>query len=353
MDFCLKQVQSDCEELLSRFQRSESVRFENFSEIWREMKFFQIFYGTTKRQKRMFARLILDKAYSFFLPPFSFQIRVGALYLLYSLYGCQTASPQEQIRVPLKDWEDIKRFEKDAVDAQHLDVVYILRQLMAQKAFYFTAMPTLLSYNKKRKLQKSLQCVGFMEPSSRPQELVSTELLEELAHIHGLYGKMKGSVFPSTEQSASSVQLIRKDLVLELRRTVVDFYQWQCKKESDEDEDDGGEGTSLQQECSKRADLLASIKSKAFGQASETCRSRRHRHVELNVSSNEVGSSGFPSAQRLSLKARTKRDVRISGDMRKEAETRTQINRLTSLDFPVTKNIQKTQKEVSSEDDDA
>lgn len=92
-----------------------------------------------------------------------------------------------------------------------------------------------------------------MEPSSRPQELVSTELLEvgsrsavvqidreytmnselfvqELAHIHGLYGKMKESVFPSTEQSVSSVQLIRKDLVRELRRTVVDFYQWQYKK---------------------------------------------------------------------------------------------------------------------------
>lgn len=50
-----------------------------------------------------------------------------------------------QIRVPLKDWEDIKRFEKDAVDAQHLDVVYILRQLMAQKAFFFTAMPTLVT----------------------------------------------------------------------------------------------------------------------------------------------------------------------------------------------------------------
>lgn len=110
-----------------------------------------------------------------------------------------------------------------------------------------------LSYNKKKKLQRSLQCEGFMEPSSRPQELVSTELLEvgsrwavvqidreyamnserfvqELSHIHGLYGKMKESVFPSTEQSVSSIQLIRKDLVRELRRTVVDFYQWQYSK---------------------------------------------------------------------------------------------------------------------------
>lgn len=43
MDFCRKQVKSDCEELLSRFQRTESVRFEVFSKIWREMKFSHIF----------------------------------------------------------------------------------------------------------------------------------------------------------------------------------------------------------------------------------------------------------------------------------------------------------------------
>lgn len=43
-----------------------------------------------------------------------------------------------QIRLSLKDWED-------AVDAQHIDAVYILRQLMFLKAFNFTAMPTLVS----------------------------------------------------------------------------------------------------------------------------------------------------------------------------------------------------------------
>lgn len=50
-----------------------------------------------------------------------------------------------QIRLALKDWEDVKKFEKDAVDAQHLDVVYVLQQLMFRKAFHFTAMPTLVS----------------------------------------------------------------------------------------------------------------------------------------------------------------------------------------------------------------
>lgn len=43
MEFCVKEVKSDCEELLSRFQRTESVRFETFTEIWREMKFSEIF----------------------------------------------------------------------------------------------------------------------------------------------------------------------------------------------------------------------------------------------------------------------------------------------------------------------
>lgn len=54
----------------------------------------------------------------------------------------------------LKDWADIKTFENDAVEAQHLDVVYILGQLMMQKAFYFTAMPTLVTV--------LFQCLGQM-----------------------------------------------------------------------------------------------------------------------------------------------------------------------------------------------
>lgn len=121
----------------------------------------------------MFANLTLDTACQFFLPPFSFQIRVGGLYLLYGLYGCQTATPPEQvgyrtrsgslcsyvlldsdqcftrfwlqIRLALKDWEYVKRFEKDAMDAQHLDVIYILHKLVWRKAFHFTAMPSLVS----------------------------------------------------------------------------------------------------------------------------------------------------------------------------------------------------------------
>lgn len=132
--------------------------------------------GTTPRESRVFAHLILNTACRYFLPPFRFQIRVGGLYLLYSLYHSQAASPPEhvrkitnsqlytvspglvhrnvwfwlgfwlQIRLALKDWEDVKKFEKDAVNAEHFDVIYILRQLKSQKAFHFTAMPIMVRW---------------------------------------------------------------------------------------------------------------------------------------------------------------------------------------------------------------
>ncbi|KAG7232945.1 hypothetical protein INR49_005797 [Caranx melampygus] len=303
MESHMKHVKADCEKLLSRFRETDSVRFETFSKIWREMKFSQIFCGTKGHRKRAFSRLILDTAYSYFLPPFSFQIRVGGLYLLFSLYRCQTATPTEQINVALKDWADVKKFEKDAVDAQHLDVVYIFRQLKSLKAFHFTAMPVQLSYKKKKKLEKSALCEEFIARASRPQQLINIELLEELSNIHELYEKLKSSVSSTTELSDSSINLISKDLIPQLRGTVVDFYKWQ------------------QKECSSRAELLASIKSRAYGQAAEAAKSRRHRQVEVDFTSAEAGPSSTPGSSRISkpsLKVRTKENVQISAAFEKE-----------------------------------
>lgn len=37
-------LQTDCEALLGRFQEMDSVRFEDFTELWRKMKFGTIFW---------------------------------------------------------------------------------------------------------------------------------------------------------------------------------------------------------------------------------------------------------------------------------------------------------------------
>lgn len=37
-------LKADCEALLSRFQEMDSVRFEDFTDLWRSMKFGTIFW---------------------------------------------------------------------------------------------------------------------------------------------------------------------------------------------------------------------------------------------------------------------------------------------------------------------
>lgn len=60
---------------------------------------------------------------------------------------------------------------------------------------------------------------------------INSELsVQELSHIHGVYDKLKFSAFASTGLPVSSVQLIHKDLVPQLHRTMVDYYEWQQRK---------------------------------------------------------------------------------------------------------------------------
>lgn len=148
--------------------------------------FFVFFFisGThSNHENRSFTRLSFTIAYRYILPPYSFQIRVGGLYMIYALYNTQLVWPKEkvihvsilslflmklddsalpvkkiwnmrniqlivcftQIRIALKDWNDVQKLITEAKSCQHLDVVYILKRLLSAKAFYFTAMPKKVS----------------------------------------------------------------------------------------------------------------------------------------------------------------------------------------------------------------
>lgn len=197
-------------------------------------------------------------------------------------------------------------------------------------------MPTLLAFERKREVAKAQFCEGFIEPTSRPQQLINIDLLEELSNIHDVYGKLKTSASLTSEDTASSVNLVHKNLIPKLRNTVLDFYKWQQRENGADEEQDSGEGMSAQQECSERAELLAAIKSKAFGQAAEASKSRRHRQVELDPTSNDAGpstSSGHSKSKRPSLKVRTEENLYISGDLCKDATSATRISQLTTVDF--------------------
>lgn len=51
-------------------------------------------------ERNKLTKKTLDFAQQYFLPPYSFQIRVGALYLLYGLYNAQLCRPKQKVIVP-------------------------------------------------------------------------------------------------------------------------------------------------------------------------------------------------------------------------------------------------------------
>ncbi|XP_075387428.1 snRNA-activating protein complex subunit 1 [Tenrec ecaudatus] len=295
-------LQTDCEALLSRFQETDSVRFEDFTELWRSMKFGTIFCGRMRNlEKNTFTKEALALGWRFFLPPYTFQIRVGALYLLYGLYNTQLCQPKQKIRVALKDWDEVLKFQQDLINAQHFDAAYIFRKLRLDKAFYFTAMPKLLSYRMKKKIQRTEVTEEFKDPDDRVMKLITSDVLEEMLNVHDHYQNMKNIISADKANPDKALSLIKDDFFDNIKNIVLEHQQWhrdrknpslkskiQDGKEKRERED------SQESERCDRAASLAKIKSKAFAVVAQASKSRRHRQVRLDSSDSDSASGPGP-----------------------------------------------------------
>ncbi|XP_015345436.2 snRNA-activating protein complex subunit 1 [Marmota marmota marmota] len=290
-------LQTDCEALLSRFQETDSVRFEDFTELWRNMKFGTIFCGKMRNlEKNTFTKEALALAWRYFLPPYTFQIRVGALYLLYGLYNTQLCQPKQKIRVALKDWDEVLKFQQDLINAQHFDAAYIFRKLRLDKAFHFTAMPKLLSYRMKKKIQRAEVTEEFKDPDDRVMKLITSDVLEEMLNVHDHYQNMKHIISADKSKPDKALSLIKDDFLDNIKNIVLEHQQWHkdrkdpSLKSKNKDGEEKKEEKSQESERCERAEALARIKSKAFSVVVQASKSRRHRQVKLDSSDSDSAS---------------------------------------------------------------
>ncbi|XP_007427270.1 snRNA-activating protein complex subunit 1 [Python bivittatus] len=290
-------LRADCEALLSRFQQAESVRFEDFASIWRQNRFHTIFYGKIRTPEQIkFTKEALALVWPYFLPPYTFQIRVGALYLLYGLYNTQLCQPKQKIRVALKDWAEVSKFNQELLDAQHYDAAYIFRKLRMDKAFYFTAMPKFLSFRTKKNMHDKTEMKReFRDPTDRVAMLCQENSLEETKNIHEHYQRMKCLISMDQSQPDKAISLIKDDFIANFQDIILEYQHWQKKKLEpplstvSEGVRSRKEGCSQESEGSERAKALADIKSRSYSAVAQASKSRRHRQVKLE--SSELGSN--------------------------------------------------------------
>ncbi|NXD34388.1 SNPC1 protein, partial [Copsychus sechellarum] len=321
-------LQEDCEELLGAFQQADTVRFERFAELWRERRFHSVFYGRIRALERnKLTKKTLDLAQQYLLPPYSFQIRVGALYLLYGLYNTQLCQPKQKIRIALKDWPEIQKFQQDLLDSQHYDAAYIFRRLRLARAFHFTAMPKLMSKKKKKNIVENPLKEEFKDPSNRVNSLITNDVLEELMNIHYHYRKMKCVISADKSQPDKALSLIKDDFVVNLKDITLEHQEWlqnrmklfQNAKEIGKAGNKKKEETLLASEGSERANALARIKYRSYSAAVEVSKSRRHRQVQIE--SSESGPSCAKSPSRSKKTIRRPQPARRRGEMQVAKET--------------------------------
>ncbi|XP_034545363.1 snRNA-activating protein complex subunit 1-like [Notolabrus celidotus] len=223
-DFFHDPLTEDVEELLARFQHTDSVRYQIFSAIWREMCFSDIFLGISRGSDlKRFCRVTLATAVKYFLPPYSYQIRVGGLYLMFAFYHTQLIVPPVQIRLALRDWAQVEKFLKESMDSGHLDVVYIYRKLIETKAINYTAMPHFLNFQKQKKPTKEQVCAQFLGRTTAVHDLLSAEILEEVTNTQNLYEKQKGT----TAEVKSQVNMTHQDQAAQMKDCMTQFITWQ------------------------------------------------------------------------------------------------------------------------------
>lgn len=319
-DFFYNPLTEDVEELLARYQQTDSVRYEVFSAIWREMCFSDVFRGIISvGELKRFCRVALATAVKYFLPPYSYQIRVGGLYLMFGLYHTQLAVPPVKIRLALRDWALVQKFIKVSADSGHQDVVYIYQKLVATKAIHYTAMPQFLTFQKQRKPKKEPVCPEFLGRTTAVQELFSADILEELTNIQNQYEKLK----ETTVEVSCQATMTYRDFAARMKDCMSEFITWQQKTFSQESKDKNSGGDDEEEKpteaesSSRRARLLSSIKQKSYSNFQEASKARRHRQVET-VESSSSGAEHIQESVALqrkrppSLRARTCKSLTVT-----------------------------------------
>ncbi|XP_066302244.1 snRNA-activating protein complex subunit 1-like [Branchiostoma lanceolatum] len=304
-------LRTDCERLLQLFTETNSVRYEQFSALWRQTNFSLIHYGRKEaRQQREFIEGAFQIVLNFLLPPYSFQVRVGALYLLYGLYYTQLNKPKVKIRMTLKTWCELVVFHQEVTEQQHLDVDLVFRTLRMDKAFLFTATPTQLIFGKKEKLPDDEDRENDQlkeQQSILPQVLGDS--LEQLQDIHEKYHNMKCELGGGGRPDPS-LEVVKTGIAESIAEKIHKYEEWRKstkgrtrgrKRPASEDESTMDEGLV---ESRKRASRIAQIKGKSYGTFAKVPRSIRYMQQETTTSDED--EEWLPSTSRKKGKGKKK-----------------------------------------------
>ncbi|KAK2578620.1 hypothetical protein KPH14_010757 [Odynerus spinipes] len=194
--------QEDCAKLINRFEQAEDVRFQTFSEIWKDLKFSLIFKGKRTTADLMeFCEdiLYISKQYLFST---RFKERICGLYLLYGIYY-KMPFTLFKIRIKLTDWHSIMELHNQIKEGEHLDANYILSKLIVDNAFQHCLFDLDFSFERgfREKTTRSDNPYSFLTPLKNITE--KNQLFAKISALSNIYQQSKSEASTSNTRNCN------------------------------------------------------------------------------------------------------------------------------------------------------
>ncbi|XP_046847153.1 snRNA-activating protein complex subunit 1-like isoform X1 [Xenia sp. Carnegie-2017] len=222
----------DCRVLLAKFEEKQSIRFEAFCEVWKELKFDCIHLICESDHEKT---VIIDYFYRIlcrYLPPsLPLQYQVGAIYSLYAIYHSQPVEliPKVKIRMTMSMWIDLLSLQEKVKEQKHYDVYYIIASMKWDKVFLFVAMPVQLALGSQDAIMQfeKEENKGFKSNYTLHK---TKEMLKDIIDIDNTYNSVKMKIF-STDKNEPildpvTLKVTSPEFVQNLQQEVTEFEKW-------------------------------------------------------------------------------------------------------------------------------
>ncbi|XP_065091205.1 snRNA-activating protein complex subunit 1-like isoform X1 [Ochlerotatus camptorhynchus] len=312
----------DCYTFLTEFNRHESMEFRHFCYEWKRMNFQFVFYGrNTDVDMVAFVAEALTIVKQIFLSSKNPLEKIGAFYLLYTLYFKQPTERFCKIRVTLVDWREFKRFiQRPAPEQYSLEIAAIFWKMFIGDAFRFVQDE--LEYGYDSFFGKGTQMGRFDDKSREAFKIVkeaendflamkaSTGLFTALDALEMGYNEMKESLDETEPTTGSSGDKIpQSNLMQSLHKDLDALISILNTSNEAQAGDDDASDALLAAEFQSSDNIGAkrsSLRERAF-------RRKVHRKdLQIATASNDGVGSSTGSSRQLRPRATKKRDMNSS-----------------------------------------
>lgn len=301
-------LKTDLETLLTQFSSTKSVRYAEFSKIWRQMGFPTIFCGWgTESALRELLETSFYLAVSFWQDVYTFQVRMGGLYLLYAFFFTQPLDPPQKIRLTQTQWNLGRKLLQTIQEQKHLDAEFIYFKLHYHRAFYYvmSCLPYQIAVTRKNVKDELMKREMVANESVTPKNVASVHtvfpnaLVNNIETIHNQYREMK-HLLASTERISESdgLNTLKDDFFDVLKNGLKFIETW--KPGTPSFDPDTVPKATVTTSPQRQGDFRRRLKEHAFERQGIVGRHQRHIVVDSSASASDSDKdkNAFASPQR-------------------------------------------------------